>query len=87
MSTNPIYRDHNKDIVVDYHFVREWVAAGNLVVQYITSLQIADIFTKGLSYKQFLFLKCNLTSIPSIRLSGHNSVYGYYCIFISYTLL
>jgi len=56
MTANPIHHDRNKHIDVDYHFFREWVAAGDLVVRYIPfSLQIADIFIKGLSSKQFLF--------------------------------
>jgi len=46
---------------VDYHFVRERVATSDLVVRYIpTGSQIVDIFTKGLSAKQFLFLKSNI---------------------------
>lgn len=62
ISTNPIQHDRRKHIAVDYHFVCEQVTASNLVVQYIpTNLQIADIFTKGLSGKQFLFLKSNLS--------------------------
>jgi len=52
MSANPVLHDRSKDIVVDYHFVRERVAAGELVVRYIpTGLQVADMFTKGLSSK------------------------------------
>ena len=44
MSANPIRHDRSKHIAVDYHFVREWVAAGDLVVRYIpTSLQLSLI--------------------------------------------
>jgi len=61
MSANPIYHDCSKHIAVDYHFVRERVAAGDLVVRYIpTSLLIAKTFMKVLSSKLFLFLKSNL---------------------------
>lgn len=36
-------------IVIDYHFVRDKVALGDLRVHYLsTKDQIADIFTKGL---------------------------------------
>jgi len=32
MFANPIHHDRSKHIAVDYHFVRERVAAGDLVV-------------------------------------------------------
>ena len=71
MSANPIHHDHNKHIPVDYHSVRERVAGADLIVCYIPpSLQIADIFTKGLSSKQFLFLKSNLSGDPPVQIEG-----------------
>jgi len=54
---------------VDYHFVREPIAHGALIVRYIpTNLQIANLFTKGLSTEQFLFLKSKLSMRPSNQL-------------------
>ncbi|KAL9251324.1 Retrovirus-related Pol polyprotein from transposon RE1-like protein [Drosera capensis] len=47
---NPILHARSKHVVVDYHFVRERVSYGDLVVRYVpTHLQLADIFTKALS--------------------------------------
>ena len=75
MLANSIHHNPSKHIIVDYHFVHEQVATGDLVVQYIpTSLQIADNFTKGLSSKQLLFLKSNLTMHPADQIEGRNSV-------------
>ena len=48
MSANPIHYDHGKHIAIDYHFVREQVVAGDVLVRYIhPSLQIVDVFTEG----------------------------------------
>lgn len=57
--------DRSKHITVDYHFVRERVSHGDLVIRYVPmKLQLADIFTKGLPSQQFLFLKSNLSIKP-----------------------
>ena len=62
MMVNPVQHDRSKHIAVDYHFVHERVALGDLVVRYIpTQLQLADIFTKGLSSKLFEFFRDNLS--------------------------
>ena len=53
MSTNPVQHDRSKNIAVDFHFVREQVADGDLVIRYIpTTLHTANIFTKRLSYHE-----------------------------------
>ncbi|GJX06244.1 putative RNA-directed DNA polymerase [Tanacetum coccineum] len=50
LSANPIFHARTKHVEVDFHFVREKVAARKLSVQFITTHdQIADIFTKPLS--------------------------------------
>ncbi|GJY51108.1 integrase [Tanacetum coccineum] len=57
LSANPIFHARTKHVEIDYHFVREKVAQGDLRVQHIsTHDQIADIFTKLLLTSQFLFL-------------------------------
>jgi len=59
---NPTHHDRSKHIVVDYHFVRERVTHGEIVMHYVpTKFKLADIFTKGLSSSQFSFLKSNLS--------------------------
>ncbi|CAH9134340.1 unnamed protein product [Cuscuta epithymum] len=61
LTANPVQHARSKHIQIDYHFVRERVAHGDLVVKYIpTQLQLADIFTKSLSSQQFNFLKDNM---------------------------
>lgn len=55
LSSNPVFYSKIKHLDTDYHFVREKVQKGNLVVQYIpTDDQIANVFTKGLHNLVFL---------------------------------
>ena len=65
MSYNPVSHNQSKHIALDYHFVREKVAAGHLPVQFVPSaFQIADLFTKSLSRPQFLFFRSKLNVSP-----------------------
>ena len=58
LTVNLVQHDLSKHIDVDYHFVREHVAHGDLIVRYApTQLQLADIFTKSWSGQRFEFLK------------------------------
>ncbi|GJU84676.1 gag/pol polyprotein [Tanacetum coccineum] len=61
LSANPIFCVHTKHVEIDYHFVWEKVAQGDLRVQHIsTHDQIEDIFTKPLPTPRFLFLRSKL---------------------------
>ena len=71
MTANPVHHDHSKHIAINYHFVRERVAAGELVVCYIpTMLQIADIFPKGLSSQQFFILESQYVRVSPQQVKG-----------------
>jgi hypothetical protein len=58
LASNPVYHARTKHIEVDYHFIREKVLTGDILVKFISTLdQTGDIFTKGLSSARFAELK------------------------------
>ncbi|GJW97581.1 gag/pol polyprotein [Tanacetum coccineum] len=61
LSANPIFYARTKHVEIDYHFVWEKFAQGDIRFQHIsTHDQIADIFTKSLSTPRFIFLRSKL---------------------------
>ncbi|GAA0173002.1 hypothetical protein LIER_41440 [Lithospermum erythrorhizon] len=64
LAYNPVLHSRSKDIALDYHFVREKVSLGDLIVKHVpTQLQLADAFTKPLSTAKFLVAFSNFCLI------------------------
>ena len=71
LSTNPVFHASMKHIEVDFHFVRELVAARRLRVCVIAGNdQTADLLTKPLPKSRFHLLWFKLNLQPMLRLRG-----------------
>lgn len=86
LAANPVFHACFKHIEVDYHFVRDLVVAGKLLIRLVRSNnQVADIFTKGLPESAFHHFRGKLLSpaCPSLeRLIGYTND----CLLMKYAI-
>jgi len=58
LAKNPVLHDRSKHIDVKFHFLRDCVDGGQLVIEFVeTGRQLADILTKSLGRLRFSELK------------------------------
>ncbi|KAL5840219.1 hypothetical protein ACOSQ3_012884 [Xanthoceras sorbifolium] len=61
IARNPILHDRTEHVEIDEHFIKEKIDSGQICMLYLpTAGQVAEIFTKGLTKKQFEKLICKL---------------------------
>jgi len=67
ITINPVFHARSKHIELDYHFVRERVFLGQLIIKHIsTNKKVVDLFTKPMSKRPLQVFKTNYAFNPSI---------------------
>lgn len=61
LTKNPVFHDRSKHIDVRYHYIRECIERGRIVIDYIeTKMQLADVLTKALGRVRFQELRVRI---------------------------
>jgi hypothetical protein len=70
IATNPVQHKRTKHIDIRYHFLRDHVSKGDIVMEGVrTNDQLADIFTKPLDKSHFCKLRSELNVIDLSNIS------------------
>lgn len=65
LCVNHVFHAREKHVEIDYHFIRDKMTTGELIINFIfTNDQLADIFTKLLLAPRFAFL-CDKLQVSS----------------------
>ena len=68
LSKNPVFHDRSKHIEIRFHFIRECVEEGRIIIDYVrTSDQLADILTKALGKQMFQGLRKKIGMTEVLR--------------------
>jgi hypothetical protein len=65
---NPVFHDRSKHIEIKYHYIRDIMQRGEMMLQYVTIKEkIVDVLTNTLSRTKFKNIRDKLGAIPLER--------------------
>lgn len=79
---NSVFHEHTKHIEIDYHYIRDAIQEGLLVMSHVfTTEQLADLFTKALGTRQFHYLLGKLGISDPYAPTWGGGVFDCMCIY------
>ena len=71
LTKNPILHDRSKHIDVKFHFLRDYVDGGQIVIEFVeTGRQLVDVLTKPLGRLRFTELKKMIDMVEVVGLAA-----------------
>ena len=68
---NPVLHDQSKHIDVKFHFLKDYVNGGQIIIEFIeTGQQLADVLTKPLGRLRFTELKKMIDMVEVLGLAA-----------------